>query len=208
MKILQELIKFQHSNKKLNDLNTLQLGRKYIYCSEIDSTQKEIWRMIEQNNILNGTLIRAEKQTNGIGTHGRKWYTKEANIAFSFYYEVNCNIKKIEGITIQIAETIVNIIKEMYKINLEIKLPNDIYVKNKKLGGILTETKVKGNMVKFLVVGIGLNNNQLEFEDEIKDIATSFKKEFGINIDTEKFISEFCNRLEKIILKRIEDAQI
>lgn len=208
MKILQESTKYQYFSRQLANVHTQKLGQKYIYYSEIDSTQKEIWRMIAKNNISNGILIRAEKQTNGIGTHGRKWYTNENNIALSFYFETNCSIEKIEGITTEIAETIINIIKEMYNINLEIKLPNDIYVKNKKIGGILTETKVKGKMVKFLVVGIGINNSQLEFEDEIKDIATSLKKEFGITINAEKFITKLCDDLEEKILKRIEDTQI
>ncbi|MBR2588396.1 MAG: biotin--[Bacilli bacterium] len=179
------------------------MGRDYFYYNEIDSTQKEIWRRIDKNEIVNGCIIRAEKQTAGKGTHGRIWYTEENNIAFSLYVELQCNFSKIDGITTQIAEIIVSIIEQMYNIKLEIKLPNDIYINGKKLGGILTETKVKGGVAKFLVVGIGMNNAQLEFSNELNDIATSFKREFALEIDVEEFISSFCNIFESAILERI-----
>lgn len=204
---MQELITYKN-NKNLKQLETMKLGKNYIYYDEIDSTQKEIWRRIEKNEIIDGTLIRAEKQTAGIGTHGRKWVTTKNNIAFSFYIELNCKLEKLERITVEIAEIIINSIKEMYGIQLEIKLPNDIYYGGKKLGGILTETKVKGNMAKFMVVGIGINNSQMIFDGELSNIASSIKKEFGIEIDVEKFISFLCNRFEKMILNRIEDEKI
>ena len=204
MKTLQELTNYKNENH-LRDLQTLKLGRNYFYYNEIDSTQKEIWRRIEKNQIVDGTLIRAEKQTAGIGTHGRKWVSTTNNIAFSFYAELNCKLEKLEGITVEIAEIIINLIKEMYGIQLDIKLPNDIYFGGKKLGGILTETKVKGNLAKCMVVGIGINNSQINFVGELNNIASSVKKEFGIEIEVEKFISYLCNRFEKIITNRIED---
>ena len=199
---MQELMTYPH-NVSLKNLETKTLGKNYIYYDEIDSTQKEMWRRIERNEIKNGTLIRAEKQSSGIGTHGRTWYTNEKNIAFSFYMELNCDINKIDGITIQIATIIVDIVEEMLGIKLNIKPPNDLYVKDKKIGGILTQTRVNGSVVKFLVVGIGINNSQINFECEIENIATSLKKEFGIEIDIDRFLAEFCNRIEAEILKRI-----
>ena len=72
------------------------------------------------------------------------------------------------------------------------------------MGGILSETKVSGNIVKYIVVGIGINTCQTEFDTEIKNIATSIKNEFGIDVDRMKIIEEFCNRFEKIISERIE----
>ncbi len=203
MKILRELTPFQF-NANLQNLETKVLGKHYIYYKEIDSTQKEVWRRIDSNEIVDGMLIRTEKQTDGIGTHGRTWYTREKNIAFSFYMKLNCKVSRIDGLTIQIAETIADIIKERYNILLEIKPPNDLYVNGKKIGGILTQTRLSGDNVKFLVVGIGINNSQINFEKEIENIATSFKKEFGIVIDIESFLTEFCNKIEQVILKRIE----
>ena len=192
-------------NRMQKNLTTKFLGRHYYFYKEIDSTQKEIWRRIQNNSITNGTIIRAEKQTSGIGTHGRKWITENNNIAISFYMELQCNIRKIEGLTTEIAEVIVNNLKEKYNIQLEIKLPNDIYYKGKKIGGILTEAKIQGDLVKFIVVGIGINNAQKNFEGELKNIASSIKNEFEITINTMDFIVDICNSFEKIIINRIEE---
>lgn len=190
---------------QLTNLNCNFLGKTFNYYEEIDSTQYEIWRLIESNSIKNGQLVAANIQTKGKGTHGRVWHTDESNnIAFSFYIEMNNNVDSLEGLTYEIAETIVEVFKEKYKLELQIKKPNDIVCNGKKLGGILTESKVTQERVKYLVIGIGINTNKTNFTDDIKNIATSIKKEFNIEINTAEFISEFCNRFEKIIQKRSE----
>ena len=190
---------------QLKNLTTNFLGISSYFYKKIDSTQDEIWRRIKNGKINNGTLIMADIQENGRGTHGRVWHTdEEKNIAFSFFIELNCNIKKIEGVTIDIAEIILDILKEDYKIELEIKQPNDIVYHAKKVGGILTETKLASEQVKCLVVGIGINTLKMQFTDDIKELATSIKKEFKKEIEAQEFIAKFCNKFEKYILERIE----
>ena len=183
---------------KLKKLKTKYLGRNVIYYKSIDSTQNEIFRLIKNKTITNGTLVIADIQTNGKGTHGRIWHTDEANnVAFSFYIQLDCNIKKIEGITVEIAKIIIDILEKSYGIHLEIKLPNDIVFKDKKIGGILTQSKIIGENVKYLVIGIGMNTSKMKFSEDIKEIATSIKKEFGIDVDINEFITDFCNEFER-----------
>ena len=190
---------------QLKNLKTKFLGRNSIYYKEIDSTQSEILRLIENKEAKNGTLVMADIQTNGKGTHGRIWHTDETNnIAFSFVINPDCNIKKLEGITIEIAEIIIEILKEKYSIKLEIKEPNDIVFRGKKIGGILTQTMMISEKVIYLIVGIGINTNKEKFTKDIEDIATSIKKEFSIEVDREEFITDFCNRFEDKILERIK----
>lgn len=188
---------------KLINLQTDFLGKNFIFYKKIDSTQAEIYRLIEKNNIKNGTLVMTDIQTKAQGTHGRIWHTdEENNIAFSFYIKTNCNLKQIEGLTIKIAKILVDIFKNKYNINLNIKKPNDITYKNKKIGGILSQSKINIENVKYLVIGIGINTSKTNFTDDIKNIATSIKKEFEIEIDRMKIISDFCNRFEKFIKER------
>ena len=189
--------------KIFKNLDTNFIARNVIYYKEIDSTQKEIWREVE-NNIENGTLILADTQTDGIGTHGRKWYTTQKNnIAFSFVVYPNVTIDKLDNLTTEIAETILEVFEELYNIKLQIKIPNDIMIGTRKLGGILTETKLKGNIVKSLVIGIGINTNQKYFENEIEDIATSIYNEFNVKVKNEDVIVRFCNKFEKKLKKRL-----
>lgn len=89
------------------------------------------------------------------GTHGRKWYTDEGNnIAFSIVIEADCEIEKLEGLTLEIAEIMLEVFQKLYHISLSIKSPNDLVHQGKKLGGILTETKLQKGIVKYVVIGI------------------------------------------------------
>lgn len=188
---------------KLKNLRTKVLARNVLHFKTIDSTQSEVWRLINKN-ASSGTIVIADIQTAGKGTHGRIWHTdNENNIAFSFFVQLDCNITKLTGITTKIAEIIVETFKEKYNIELDIKSPNDIMHNNKKLGGILTETKMVGENVKYLVVGIGINTSKEHFTDDIKDIATSIKKEFNIDVDTQEVIAEICNKIEEQIINNL-----
>lgn len=111
----------------------------------------------------------------------------------------------LEGFTREIAETILEVFQKLYDIRLNIKEPNDIIFQDKKIGGILTETKTKGEEVKHIVVGIGINTNKKKFSEDIQEIATSIKNEFNKDIDNIKVISEFCNLIEPKIIKRINE---
>lgn len=185
---------------QLTNLKTKYLGRNMLFYDEIDSTQSEVWRLYENQETPSGTLVLADIQTQGKGTHGRTWHTdQKGNVAFSFLVKLDCDAQKLDGITVKIAEIIVEIMKDKYDITLSIKEPNDLILNGKKLGGILTETKVSGNNAKCLVIGIGINLRQIDFAEDIKDIATSIKKETGKEIDRIGFISEFCNRFEKVL---------
>ena len=99
------------------------LGKQFEYYDEINSTQKEIWKRINCNQIENGTVICAGVQTNGIGTHGRVWHTDEKNnIAFSFFINANTDVKNLDGITIEIARIVLQVFKNFrtsfFKFNL------------------------------------------------------------------------------------------
>lgn len=182
------------------------LGKRTFYYREIDSTQEEIKRRIDDFDIEDGDVIIADLQTKGIGTHGRKWYTDEKdNIAFSMYIEVGKELNILDGITIRIAEILKDILKDIYDVDLKIKEPNDLILNDKKIAGILTETKVISGNVKYIILGIGMNTNQLVFNEKIKFLATSVRKETGTIIDNYKIINEFILRFENELNIRIGD---
>lgn len=200
-----KVIKLQEKIKYF--LNTKIIGNKIIFYSEIDSTQKEIRKLAEQK-IENGTIVVTEYQTNGIGTHNRSWISeKGVNVTFSLVLYPTCKLNELDTITYDIAACIVETIKEISGHTLEIKIPNDIMCKGKKLGGILTQIVTAGEKIKYLLIGIGINVNEVEFPQAISNIATSLKKEFKEEFLIEEIIAKFCNKFEeycfnsKILLK-------
>lgn len=190
---------------QLINLKTDFLGRECEFFEQLDSTQAYIWRMIENNTIKNGSLVMANIQTRGVGTHGRVWHTDEKNnIAFSFYIEMDFECRNLAGITIDIAKILANIFRTRYNVEVSIKEPNDLVINGKKIGGILTESKISCGKVKCLVVGIGINTNKVIFNEDIVEIATSIKKEYGIEVNNNEIVSQFCNDFEKLLKERMD----
>lgn len=142
---------------------------KEIYFEEIDSTNNYLKENF--NKLENLTFIRTDFQTSGRGQFLRNWESgKDENILFSILLK-NISIKKLELIKELTTKTLINYLKK-YKINSKFVYPNDIYVKDKKILGILIETKVLNSDLEYIVIGIGININQAKFNS--KD-ATSFK---------------------------------
>ena len=188
-------------NKIKNFLSTKFLAKDIKFFESLESTQLTAKKMAEER-VENGTIVITDNQKKGIGTHDRKWYSEKGkNILFTLIIYPKCNLKELNTITVDIAKCLIYSIEKIYNIKLDIKSPNDIIYNKKKLGGILTQIVTSGEEIKYLLIGIGINVNQEKFPDEIKDIATSLKSEFGMDFSREKIISEFCNIFEEYCIK-------
>lgn len=179
---------------ELNGLKTEFLGRNKMFFSSIDSTQKKI-KSLKQP--MDGTIVIADNQIAAIGTHERKWYTGVGdNIAMSFVLRPECNVKRIENITIEIAKCLVQVLKKITNIEFEVKEPNDIFYQGKKVAGILTETVCKGENIRKIYIGIGINVNQEIFPGNLAQIATSLKLVCKKTFSREEIIVKFLNEFE------------
>lgn len=186
---------------KIKMAKTQYLGKEIIYYEEIESTQEEAKRRI-LSQISNGAIIITDNQKNGKGTKGRKWYTtKESNITMTIALYPNCEIKQLEGITLKIAKAMLDAIQELYQIPLTIKEPNDLMLQGKKIAGILTQSASYEEKVKYLLVGIGFNVNEMNFSPEIQEIATSLKKEYQKEFNTEDIIVNFIEKFETLLME-------
>ncbi len=187
--------------EKIKNANTKIIGKQIEYYKEIGSTSIYA-KSIAKNDSNNGKIIITEKQTAGIGTKGRSWFTGDDNIAMTIILKPKCTILELEGITIKIADIIKDSIKELYNCDLTIKEPNDLLFNNKKLCGILTEINTIGSKIKYMLIGIGINVNEEIFSKETIDIATSLKKELkekNIEFNREDIIIKIIEKLEKEI---------
>lgn len=185
--------------EKIKNAKTKYIGKNIEYFEEIDSTQEEAKRNIKKYD--NGTIIIADKQIKGKGTHGRIWYTNLDNIAMTIIIKPKLKVKQLEGFTTSIAKNIQMAIKDLYNIDLEIKLPNDLLLNDKKICGILTEITTIKEEVKEIFIGIGFNVNEKNFPIEVLKIATSLSKETNKNYDREDIICKIIENLEKEIEK-------
>lgn len=168
------------------------------YFEEIESTHTYIKNIADSDLKKRELTVIAERQTKGIGTKGRVWHTGiKKNIAVSILLRPECNLQKMNGLTVMIADCMKNVIQELYDIKLEIKYPNDLMLNNKKIGGILTEINTMGEKINYLIISIGFNVNEENFSKEIREIATSLKKEYNdIEFSRDEIIMNFLEELE------------
>ena len=196
--------KYQMNIEKIMKSNTKIIGKTIQYQKEITSTHL-VAKETANNSKNNGKIILAEKQTEGIGTKGRNWYTGEnKNIAMSIILHPTVKPEKLAGLTTQIAISMQKTIEQLYGYKLAIKEPNDLLLKGKKICGILTEINTISEKINYLIISLGFNVNEEQFSEETKNLATSLKKEYGKDFNREDIIVKFIEILEQNIKIQIE----
>jgi BirA family biotin operon repressor/biotin-[acetyl-CoA-carboxylase] ligase len=181
-------------------LDTDVIGRNFIYSEEVSSTNSFLLDAKSSANI-NGTTILAEKQSKGHGRKGRLWYSiKGTNLTFSIllndkrYFTRQFNLINLAA-TLATATAVEN----LYQLKTELKWPNDILIKGKKVAGVLIESSSKGEKLERVVLGIGLNVNQTIFQGTFNIPPTSIKNETRQNIERETLLAELLNVFEEIL---------
>jgi BirA family biotin operon repressor/biotin-[acetyl-CoA-carboxylase] ligase len=144
----------------------MQIGQKIIHLDTIDSTNNYAANLQKAGKIVHGTVIMADEQTAGRGQLGAKWHSKPAeNLLCSvFIVPDNLSVHQQFLLTQYASLSVLNVLRKI-GINAQIKWPNDVYVNTKKIAGILIENTIKGTHISTTILGIGLNVNQLAFEE-------------------------------------------
>ena len=176
----------------MNEINKIK------YFDELPSTH--LYVKENQDKLENGTVIIANKQTAGIGTHGRTWYTGSGdNIAMSMLFKPECDLSSLNNITVDVAQSIKKTIRNLYNIGLNIKYPNDLLLNGKKICGILTEINTISGKINYLIISLGFNVNEICFDEETIKIATSLKKEYNKNFDRKEIILKIIQNINNIV---------
>lgn len=150
-------------------LKTKVFGKRVYYFDSIDSTQNQAIK-IASDETDNGTVIIAEKQTSGKGRLGRKWISPKGGIWFSIILHPKFDISVITLFPIASALALSNAIEKTLNIKSELKWPNDITIKGKKVAGMLVDASLESNKIENLILGVGIN-----FNVDIKQIEKSLK---------------------------------
>ena len=180
-------------------LKTKSFGRAIHYFETCKSTQL-IAHDEAQNGAEDGTVIISEEQTLGKGRMSRPWDSAASKgVWMSVIIRPSLTPQQAPQMTLVAAVAVTRAIVDVTGINPDIKWPNDILINGKKVTGILTELQADPDRVKAIILGIGINVNQNEtdFPDEIKTIATSLAIELGTQVNRAKLIARTLEFLEQ-----------
>ncbi|TPR24490.1 biotin--[acetyl-CoA-carboxylase] ligase [Apilactobacillus micheneri] len=168
--------------------------------NEIDSTNTYAKKILSQSKISDPIVIVADKQTAGHGRRGREFYSpKDTGIYMSMILPINDNAVFDGGlITTMTAVATVHGLKKSYpNVNFQLKWVNDIYVNNKKVSGILTESVMDVELMhpSALVIGIGINLNSNNFP---KDMGRPIGAISNNQVDKNKVVADILNAFYKL----------
>ncbi len=175
-------------------LGTQFIGAEIHSYDQLDSTNDAAF-ILGEKGAREGVCVFAEYQKRGRGRLGRSWVSpKGKNLILSVLLRPIILPQEISKLTLACAVSLIKTIKKTTQMQLGIKWPNDIYYKDLKVGGILTEMSAESDRINFIVVGIGLNLNT--GTDELPPKATSLKAITHRKINRIEFAQELLRMLE------------
>ena len=162
---------------------------------EISSTNDWLMTRMSSQKFHEGTVVLASIQTNGKGQRGSQWFSQPyKSLTFSVLLKPSfLSPIHIFDLSICVALALSDSLNKL-RSGFKIKWPNDIYFEDKKIAGVLIENQMNRSVCQNAVVGIGLNVNELHF-DELSN-AISLKQIIGIEFPVEKVMEHICESLE------------
>lgn len=171
-------------------------NKKIIYYKQLDSTNLEIARLAAQG-VAHGTVAVAEEQTAGKGRRGRSWESPAGeNIYMSIFVKPDCEPDKAPMLTLVMAYSVAQVIRELGISEVQIKWPNDLVLSGRKICGILTEMQLEGSEIDYVVVGVGINVNTRKFPSDLEEKATSLYLESGRRFERESMVENIVEKFE------------
>ncbi len=154
----------------------LFLGKKIEFLTECHSTNDELLKRVRYGDDQEGYILYTDHQTKGKGQRGNAWISEpKQNLLFSILLRPKgLSVRSSHYLNLIAGLAICHVLDEQFGFESELKWPNDVYVNDRKIAGILVETILEGYQVDDAIIGIGLNVNQGYFS---LPTATSVKIE-------------------------------
>ena len=170
-----------------------------IYHFETSESTNDTAKILGAQGAAEGAMVVAETQTAGRGRLGRYWLSPPGlGIYVSLLLRPPLPPNEMPQITLSTAVSVVRALTRAVGVTPGIKWPNDLILKGKKLGGILTEMETESDQIRYLVVGMGLNVNNPDFSPELGGRGTSLLREEGRNFTRLTILKAWLEEFETL----------
>ena len=177
----------------LDQLGPSLFSENIIFRKTLDSTNR-LARELARQGAPEGSVVLAEKQTAGRGRKGRAWISPGyRNLLFSLLLRPSLPPHEVFALTMTLALAACEAVREKTGLEVLIKWPNDLYVGQKKLAGILTEFALQGKGIDYVILGIGLNVNWNPTSSQ----STALRLETGRDISRNDLFVGILQRFEE-----------
>jgi BirA family biotin operon repressor/biotin-[acetyl-CoA-carboxylase] ligase len=188
-----------HADDLLARLGRTEIVGRDIRVFEQTTSTNDVIEKLARDGVKEGAVVFAESQTRGRCRLGRVWLSPaRKGIWFSVLLRPDLRPQETTQLTVASATALRRAIQSESGLDPEIKWPNDILIRGKKVAGILTELSAELNRVKHVILGIGVDANQNvnEFPAELRKTATSLKIETGKMISRPELATAILRELD------------
>lgn len=150
-----------------------------------------------------GLVVLADAQTAGRGRHGRSWNdVPGASLAFSVVLRPSLPLPRLPLLAIAMACAVAEAAESITGARFDVKWPNDVMFQERKVCGVLAESRSGGDGGTVLVIGTGVNMNHLEadFPNDLRERATSLRIAGGSYVTPESVLAAILSRFERYVL--------
>jgi BirA family biotin operon repressor/biotin-[acetyl-CoA-carboxylase] ligase len=174
------------------------IGNCFVELQTVHSTNNYAMEKVHDGVAFHGNVFFAHDQFAGKGQFGKKWNAApNQNIIISVVLEPDfLTVSQQFFLSACVADACIDLINEYIPNDLFIKWPNDLYWRDRKIGGILIENILQGDKWKFAIAGIGININQIEFPEFLPN-PVSLKQITGKTFSPVDLAKELCNEIEE-----------
>lgn len=181
-------------------LRTKRFGKNIFFSSKVGSTND--WaKELAKFGAAEGTIAIAETQTAGRGRLKREWVSPRGGLWFSIILRPKLKADEAVRIVFVAGLAVAEVLRELYKLKVETKWPNDVLVNDRKVCGILSEMGTTDAKVDFVIIGIGLNANiniEKAFSKELKATASSLETELVRRVQLEPLFRALLEKFERV----------
>ncbi|MBP2145471.1 BirA family biotin operon repressor/biotin-[acetyl-CoA-carboxylase] ligase [Methanofollis sp. W23] len=181
-------------------LKTTTIGKEIAYYESTTSTNWAAKKLCAEKGVadLHGTLVVAEEQTGGFGRLGRAWASPKGGIWASVILKPTLPIDALPMIMMAASVAVARAIRRKYDLGALIKWPNDVYIGDKKVAGLILELSSEGEEVHYCLLGLGIDANVDldELSPELRRMVTSISAELGQEVDRASLLAMILREFE------------
>jgi BirA family biotin operon repressor/biotin-[acetyl-CoA-carboxylase] ligase len=187
-----------HRTTILQDKTQPVVGNVFNELRLVDSTNNYATAQAHAGKAFHGNVFFAFEQSAGKGQRGKKWIAAPGeNMMISIVLQPEkLYVNEQFLLSACIALSCYDLLNKYLPEEIFIKWPNDIFINDRKAGGILIENILSGNKWKYAITGIGININQIKFDESLPN-PVSLKKATGKTFDVTGLAKELCDCIEK-----------
>ncbi|HVM86554.1 MAG TPA: biotin--[acetyl-CoA-carboxylase] ligase [Puia sp.] len=182
----------------LQDKDQPLIGGVFVELATVDSSNNYAMAMAHDGKAIHGNVFFAHHQTAGRGQRDKKWSAnKGENIMMSIVLQPEqLPVNNQFFLSASIALGCYDLLNIYFPGNIFIKWPNDLYIRDRKAGGILIENIISGGKWKYAIAGIGININQTGFDNNLPN-PVSLKLITGKTFHIIELAKELCMYIDK-----------